>query len=117
MVHDDCVIVSTKASNSVKVDNTGSKADSAGKKTRSGMCKFFEKKTDKTVTCVVCSTMLQYHGGTSSMKEHLKRKHPDDPFEPYDEKRKERKLDVFTKKHPCSAERDGAISERVSFYT
>ena len=54
---------------------------------------FFEKKTDKTVTCMVCSTTLQYHGGTSSMKEHLKQKHPgDNPFEPSDEKRKQSKL-------------------------
>ena len=49
------------------------------------------------------------------MKEHLKRKHPDDnPFEPSDEKRKYSKPDVFTKKRPCSVERAGAISERAS---
>ena len=115
MANDDCVVVSIEASNSIEVDNTGSEADSVGKKSRSAVWKFFEKKTDTIVTCMVCSTTLQYHGGTSSMKEHLKRKHPgDNPFEPSDEKRKQSKLDVFTKNLPCSAERAGAISERVT---
>ena len=61
-----------------QTSNTSSESD----KNRSAVWKFFEKKTDKTVTCTVCSAVLKFHGGTSSMKEHLKRKHPVD--NPYD---------------------------------
>ena len=48
--------------------------------------------------CTICNAKLQYHGGTTSMKEHLRRKHPsDDPFDASDRKHKQRKLDIFTK--------------------
>ena len=42
-----CMVVSTEASNSIEVDSTGSEANSVGKKSRSAVWKFFEKKTDK----------------------------------------------------------------------
>ena len=47
---------------------------------KSKVWQFFRKSGDKTVTCEVCQANLAYHGGTSSMKEHLKWKHPtEDP--------------------------------------
>ena len=46
--------------------------------TKSKVWKFFHKSGDRTVTCHVYQANLAYHGGTSSMKEHLKQKHPAD---------------------------------------
>lgn len=41
------------------------------KKIKPAVWKFFEKETDKSVTCTVYITTLQYHGRISSIKEHL----------------------------------------------
>ena len=80
-------------------------------KTCSEVWKFFERKGNRTVECMLCHSNLAYHGGTSSMKEHLKRKHPAD--NPTEDGYKQRKLDVFAKKRSCSSERVGAISEQI----
>ena len=46
---------------------------------KSKVWKFFHKVEIKLfVTCHVVQANLAYHGGTSSMKEHLKQKHPAD---------------------------------------
>ena len=64
---------------------------------------------------LICNAKLQYHGGTTSMKEHLRRKHPSDNlFDTSDRRHKQRKLDIFTKKRSCSTERAGAISEKIT---
>ena len=80
---------------------------------KSDVWKLFEQE-GASVSCSLCQTKLSYHGSTSSMKEHLKRKHPVD-FENQAEKdvpRKQQKLDVFTKKSSCSTER-AAISSNL----
>jgi len=48
------------------------------------------------------------------MKEHLKRKHPADSTFSAEDGYKQRQLDAFAKKQPCSSERAGAISERIA---
>ena len=69
-----------------------------------------------SVECKLCHSSLAYHGGTSTTKEHLKRKHPvGSPFSAKDGY-KQRKLDIFAreKKQLCSSERAGAISKRIA---
>ena len=34
-----------------------------------------EDKSKKTVLCKICSVALAFHGSTTSMREHLERKH------------------------------------------
>jgi len=58
-----------------------SASGSSTRKPQSQVWKFFEKASDKSVSCCICHANLAFHGGTSSMKEHLKRKHPtEDPL-------------------------------------
>ena len=38
---------------------------------KSQVWNFFTKKNPKSVVCVLCSKSLAYHGGTSSMLQHL----------------------------------------------
>ena len=91
-----------------------SKPDCAEKahKTRSEVWKFYERK-NTSVECKLCHSSLAYHGGTSLMKEHLKRKHPaNSPFSA-ENGYKQRKLDAFAKNRPCSSERTSAISKQI----
>ena len=63
---------------------------------------------------LLCNASLAYHGGTSPMLQHLKRKHLiENPSKPPD-KQRQTKLDVFSKKRVCSTERAGAISNQIA---
>ena len=63
---------------------------------------------------LLCNASLAYHGGTSPILQHLKRKHlVENPIKPPD-KQRQTKLDVFSKKRVCSTERAGAISDRIA---
>ena len=42
---------------------------------RRSVWEFFVKEGDKSVKCTLCNTILTYHGGTSSMRNHLSGKH------------------------------------------
>ena len=67
----------------------------------------------RAVESKLCHSSVAYYGGTSSIKEHLKLKHPaDSPFSAEDGY-KQRKLDLLATKWPCSSERAGAISEQI----
>ena len=79
-------------------------SDVDGKKYKSQVWNFFTKKGKKFVACNICNASLVYHGGTSSMLQHLKRKHPCENIVKSVEKQKQTKLDVFAKKRACSAE-------------
>ena len=81
-----------------------SMSDIDGKKCKSQVWKFFTKKGEKSITCNICNAGLAYHGGTSSMLQHLKRKHPCENIIKPKEKQKQKKLDTFTKKRACSVE-------------
>ena len=84
------------------------------KKCKSQVWKFFNKKGERSVTCSICNASLAYHGGTSSMLQHLKRKHPiENPIKPAD-KQKQTKLDVFSRKRVCSPEQASAVSDRIA---
>ena len=83
------------------------------KKYKSQMWKFFMKKGEKTVTCNTCNAGLVYHGGTSSMLQHLKKKHRCEHIGIPEEKQKQKKLDTFTRKHAGSAQRALIISNRI----
>ena len=63
-------------------------SDVDGKKYKSQVWKFFTKKGEKAVTCNVCNAGLAYHGSTSSMLQHLKRKHPCEHIVKPEEKQK-----------------------------
>ena len=89
-------------------------SDVDGKKYKSQVWKFFTKKGKRAVTCNVCNAGLAYHGGTSCMLQHLKRKHPCEHIVKPEEKQKQKKLDTFTRKHACSAERADVISDRIA---
>ena len=83
-------------------------------KCKSQVWKFFKKNGKKSVICSLCNASLAYHGGTSPMLQHLKRKHPvENPIKPPD-KQRQTKLDVFSKKRDCSTERAGAISDQIA---
>ena len=64
------------------------------------------------VSCTFCGEELAYHGATSAMHEHLKRKHPietaDDQPKP-----KQMKLDTFTSRKTCTKERSDRINTLV----
>ena len=98
----------------------GGSSGSSSTTCRSEVWKFFQKKSDpKLVTCSICRVDLAYHGGTSSMKEHLKRKHPVEDSTIGKEStssrsRKQAKLDVFTKKRSCSPQRAAVISDLIA---
>ena len=74
------------------------------KKCKSQVWNFFKNNGKKSVICSLCNASLAYHGGTSPMLQHLKRKHPvENPIKPPD-KQRQTKLDVFSKKRVCSTE-------------
>ena len=101
-------------------DNDGSTtATSTSEETRkykSQVWKFFTKKNAKSVVCTLCNKSLAYHGGTSSMLQHLSRKHPAENVVKTSDGRKQTNLDVFTRKRACSNERAGAISDRIASF-
>ena len=74
---------------------------------------FFTKSGKNSVTCNICNAGLAYHNGTSSLLQHLKRKHPCEYTDKPKKKQKQKKLDIFAKKHACSAKQAGAISDRI----
>ena len=80
---------------------------------------FFVKETDKAaVQCNLCNAKMAYHGSTSSMMEHIKRKHP---LKIKDSKegelgKKQKKIDIYTRKSVCSSERAAAITNLIAAY-
>ena len=48
------------------------------------------------------------------MLQHLKGKHPCEYIVKPEEKQKQKKLDIFTRKYACSAEKAGIISNRIA---
>lgn len=61
--------------------NSDDETEEKGDKKRQKMSKVWEhfrlKRKENTVTCISCNTALAYHNSTSSMLQHLRRKHPD----------------------------------------
>ena len=84
---------------------------------KSVVWKFFVKETDKAaVQCNLCNAKMAYHGSTSSMMEHIKRKHP---LKIKDSKegelgKKQKKIDIYTRKSVCSSERAAAITNLIA---
>ena len=72
------------------------------------------KKGEKSVTCNICNISLVYHGGTSSMLQHLKRKHPIENCVKPPDKQKLTKLDIFSRKPVCSTEWAGAMNNGIA---
>lgn len=81
------------------------------KKYKSQVWRFFTKKGEKSITYTICSASLAYHGGTTSMLQHLRRKHPSENLVKPPDKQKQTKLDIFSRKRVCAIERAGAISD------
>ena len=60
------------------------------------------------VSCNFCGEKLAYHGATSTMNEHLKRKHPVETNQA--PKLKQLKLDTYTVHKTCTKERSNRIN-------
>ena len=94
-----------------KMADGNASSSTGSSNTRSEVWKYFQKKSDpKQVTCSICHADLAYHGGTSSMKEHLKRKHPVEDATISKEStsgksHKQARLDVFMQKRSCLPQR------------
>ena len=98
-----------------------SASGSAKSKKNAVCCKYFEKvsnsestsngKTKCRVSCNFCGEELAYHGATSTMNEHLKRKHPVETDQA--PKPKQLKLDAYTARKTCTKERSNHINTLV----
>ena len=98
-----------------------SASGSAKSKKKAVCCKYFEKvsnsestsngKTKCRVSCNFCGEELAYHGATSTMNEHLKRKHPVETDQA--PKPKQLKLDTYTAHKTCTKERSNHINTLV----
>ena len=97
-------------------------ASGSAKSKKKAVCwKYFEKisnsestsngKTKCRVTCNFCGEELAYHGATSTMNEHLKRKHPVETDQA--PKPKQLKLDTYTARKTCTKERSNHINMLV----
>ena len=60
------------------------------------------------VSCNFCGEELAYHGATSTMNEHLKRKHPVETYQA--PKSKQLKLDTCTAHKTCMKKRSNRIN-------
>ena len=94
-------------------ESSGSSSSSCSSK-RTAVCwKYFEKvlnsesnskgKSKYRVSCKFCGEELAYHGATTAMNEHLKRKHPVDA-QADQQKPKQMKLESFTSLKVCTKE-------------
>ena len=99
-----------------------SASGSQAKSKKKAVCwKYFEKvsnsestsngKTKCRVSCNFCGEELAYHGATSTMNEHLKRKHPVETDQA--PKPKQLKLDTYTARKTCTKERSNHINTLV----
>ena len=66
-------------------------------------------KSKYRVSCKFCGEGLAYHGATTAMNEHLKRKHPVDA-QADQPKPKQMKLESFTSRKVCTKERTDHIN-------
>ena len=65
---------------------------------------------------VYFTASLAYHGGTSSMLQHLSRKHPAKKIAKISDEHKQTSLDGFTWKRTCSNKWAAAISDRIASF-
>jgi len=61
-------------------NSEGTREETGGNRKRQKLSKVWDhfklKKNENSVECVYCKTVLAYHNSTSSMLQHLNRKHP-----------------------------------------
>ena len=83
---------------------------------RSPVWDYFETVGEKKVRCKLCvpPTSLAYHGGSTSMQNHLLSHHPDKYSESSKESGSQRKLDSFVPVKKCPAERAEEITVRIA---
>ena len=106
---------------------SGDSSSDSSKRPRSVVWKFFSLlESGKSVQCQLCGVgnkdgLLSYHGGTTSMHEHLKRCHSTAFSEATDiidvsfsTKGQQTKLDRFTHSIVCSQARSKAITKLVA---
>ena len=106
---------------------SGDSSSDSSKRPRSVVWKFFSLlESRKSIQCQLCGIgnkdgLLSYHGGTTSMREHFKRRHSTAFSEATDiidisfsTKGKQTKLDRFTHSIVCSQARSKAITELVA---
>ena len=107
---DDCVEVEEEILE--ELSNNGT-SEEVRCRYKSEVWRFFVKMSEKSIKCNLCNKMLAYHGGTSSMLQHLDRKHPAQTTK-RSGGRKQTSLDVFMRKRICSSERAGVISDHIA---
>ena len=115
---DESIVEQDSEDDTAQDDEDGSTTTTSEetRKCRSQVWNFFTKKNAKSVVCVLCSKSLVYHGGTSSMLQHLSRKHPAKNIVKTSDGRKQTSIDGFTRKRSCSNERAAAISDRIASF-
>ena len=69
---DDCIEVEDILE---ELSNNGT-SEEVRRRYKSEVWRFFVKIIENSVKCNLCNKMLAYHGGTSSILQHLDRKHP-----------------------------------------
>ena len=114
---DESIVEQDSEDDTVQDDEDGSTTTTSEetRKCRSQVWNFFTKKNAKSVV-VLCSKSLVYHGGTSSMLQHLSRKHPAKNIVKTSDGRKQTSIDGFTRKRSCSNEQAAAISDRIASF-
>ena len=87
-----------------------------GQRQTSEVRKFLEREDHSQVVCSLCKFTLRFHGGTSSMRELLRRKHPVESESVASNgcPKKQLKMDNYSKKCSCSNERAAAISNLIA---
>ena len=87
------------------------------RKLRNQVWEYFELVEPKKVRCKLCvppiTTVLAYHGGTTSLKNHLTSRHPDKYQEKAGPSHQQHSLESFVRSTKCSAERAEAITQRI----
>ena len=83
----------------------------AATKSRSDVWDFYTK-GDGKVTCNLCKKDLVYRNGTSNLRDHLNRIHPND-YKPHKHDRTQQTLESTTRVSTCSEARSKRITDLI----
>ncbi len=85
---------------------------SASNCVRSDVWQFFKKSGEKLALCKLCNKEYVYHRGTSNLRDHLTRSHPND-FSGHTQKHQQYSLDLCIARSKCPDSRAKRITDLI----